>query len=47
MDSLRVVVSTVIAVTALLVWLDARCLTDLARTGDGEPRHVIRDVWAR
>ena len=43
------VVGVLVAVVALLivvVWLDRRCLADLARTSDRDLRYCGRDTWA-
>lgn len=40
------VLLAVVAVVALVVWFDARCLSDLARTDDAELRTFPRNVWA-
>ena len=40
------VVLTVLAVVAAVVWFDARCLADLARTPDRDLRHLTRTQWA-
>ncbi len=37
---------TVVALIAVAVWFDARCLADLARTRDEELRHLDRAAWA-
>jgi hypothetical protein len=36
----------VLAVLALVVWFDRRCLADLAATSDYELRYVSRTGWA-
>jgi hypothetical protein len=37
---------SVLAIGALLVWFDLRCLADLRQTGDRELRYFTRDTWA-
>ena len=46
MNSTVVVLTTVVATFAVVVWLDARCLADLARTSDRELRYFNRNAWA-
>jgi predicted CDP-diglyceride synthetase/phosphatidate cytidylyltransferase len=36
----------VLALAALVVWFDARCLADLSRTSDAELRMFPRTTWA-
>ncbi|WP_123809721.1 hypothetical protein [Micromonospora globispora] len=43
---MMVAVVTVVALMALLVWIDARCLADLARTPDADLRYFTRNTWA-
>lgn len=35
-----------VAVVALVVWVDARCLADLNRTSDADLQRFPRNVWA-
>jgi hypothetical protein len=37
---------TAFALLAAVVWFDARCLADLARTSDRQLRHFDRRMWA-
>jgi hypothetical protein len=46
MDNVTVVLVTVVALMAAVVWFDARCLADLAQTSDLELRHFNRNTWA-
>lgn len=39
-------VATVVAVVAVLVWFDSRCLADLARTSDAQLHYFNRTAWA-
>jgi hypothetical protein len=41
-----VAVTTMVAVLAVIVWFDSRCLADLARTSDRELRYFNRNTWA-
>ena len=36
----------VLALIAVVVWFDARCLADLARTRDEDLRYLNRAAWA-
>ncbi len=36
----------VLALLAVLLWFDRRCLIDLARTPDEDLRHLSRNGWA-
>ncbi len=46
MQSTTVTLVVVLALVALMVWFDARCLSDLARTRDEELRYLTRTGWA-
>jgi hypothetical protein len=35
-----------LALLAVVVWFDARCLADLARTRDEDSRYLTRAAWA-
>jgi hypothetical protein len=37
---------TLVIVLVPLIWFEAYCLADLARTGDEELRHLPRMAWA-
>jgi hypothetical protein len=37
---------TVVILLAVMVWFDARCLSDLARTRDGDLYYLNRRAWA-
>ena len=37
---------SVLAIGALIVWFDLRCLTDLRQTGDWQLRYFNRETWA-
>jgi hypothetical protein len=41
-----IVLVTVVALMALVVWFDLRCLADLSRTSDMELRYFNRNAWA-
>jgi hypothetical protein len=41
-----VILVTVAALLAVVVWFDTRLLADLARTGDRELRYFNRTTWA-
>ncbi|WP_030439824.1 hypothetical protein [Actinoplanes subtropicus] len=36
----------VLAIGALIIWFDLRCLADLRQTSDWRLRHFNRDAWA-
>lgn len=38
--------AAILALVALAVWFDARCLSDLAQTRDAELRYLTRAGWA-
>ena len=44
-DLLTALIS-VLAIGALIVWFDLRCLADLRQTGDRQLRYFNRDTWA-
>jgi len=44
-DLLTALIS-VLAIGALIVWFDLRCLADLRQTSDGRLRYFNRDTWA-
>ncbi len=46
MDNVMVILVTVVALMAVVVWFDMRCLADLARTSDLELRYFNRNTWA-
>jgi hypothetical protein len=46
MNNVTVVLVTVVAIMAVVVWLDRRCLADLAHTSDGDLRYFNRNTWA-
>ncbi len=46
MNPIGVALVAVVAVVGLVVWFDARCLSDLAQTSDAELRMFPRNVWA-
>jgi hypothetical protein len=46
MSNMTVVLVTVVALIFVVVWFDARCLTDLARTADRDLRYFNRNTWA-
>jgi hypothetical protein len=46
MNTTTVVVVTVVALAAAIVWFDSRCLADLARTSDRDLRYFDRNTWA-
>jgi hypothetical protein len=37
---------SVLAIGALIVWFDLRCLADLRQTSDWRLRYFSRDTWA-
>jgi hypothetical protein len=37
---------SVLAIGALIVWFDLRCLADLRQTSDWQLRYFNRDTWA-
>ncbi|MCU7722780.1 hypothetical protein ODJ79_03545 [Actinoplanes sp. KI2] len=37
---------SVLAIGALIVWFDLRCLADLRQTSDARLRYLTRDAWA-
>ena len=37
---------SVLAIGALIVWFDLRCLADLRQTGERQLRYFNRDTWA-
>jgi hypothetical protein len=41
-----VVLVTAVALLAVVVWFDMRCLADLAETRDVELRYFNRNTWA-
>lgn len=45
MSNLTVVLVTVLALMSV-AWVNARCLADLARTGDRDLRYLNRNAWA-
>jgi hypothetical protein len=46
MNSMTVVLVTVVALLSVVVWFDRRCLADLANTGDRDLRYFNRNTWA-
>ncbi len=46
MPSTVVTLAVVLSLVALVVWFDARCLADLARTRDDQLRYLTRTGWA-
>jgi hypothetical protein len=46
MNSVTVVLVTVVAVMSVVVWFDRWCLADLARTSDRDLRYFNRNTWA-
>ncbi len=46
MDSSIVTLIPVLALLAVLLWFDRRCLVDLANTRDEDLRHLSRNGWA-
>lgn len=45
MNQVSLVLITVVALLSMVVWFDARCLPDLARTRDRDLRYVNRNTW--
>jgi hypothetical protein len=45
-ENVRILLVAAVAVLALVVWFDARCLDDLARSSDAELRLFTRTTWA-
>jgi hypothetical protein len=46
MDNAMVVLGTVAAIVAVVVWFDSRLLADLAETPDQDLRYFNRNSWA-
>jgi len=46
MNSVTVVLVTVVALATAVVWFDRRCLADLAQTRDSELAYFNRNTWA-
>ena len=46
MNSVTVVLVTVVALMSVVVWFDRRRLADLARTRDRDLRYFNRNIWA-
>ena len=46
MDSPTLILLMVVALAAVVVWIDSRLLQDLARTPDGNLRYFDRRIWA-
>jgi len=45
-NSVPIAVGSLVAIMAVLIWFDARCLADLARTDDRDLRLFTRNGWA-
>jgi hypothetical protein len=46
MSNQLVVLTTAVTLAVVMVWFDARCLADLARTSPRELRYFDRNTWA-
>jgi hypothetical protein len=44
--TLAVALITAVVLLSVVVWFDARCLTDLAQTSDRDLRYFNRNTWA-
>lgn len=45
MNQVSLVLITVVALLSMVVWFDARCLSDLPRTRDRDLRYLNRNTW--
>jgi len=45
-NSTTIALITMVAVLSAVVWFDARCLADLARTNPRDLRYFDRNTWA-
>jgi hypothetical protein len=44
-NQVSLVLITVVALSSMVVWFDARCSSDLARTSDRDLRYFNRNTW--